>query len=249
MQLKLDADRGRQTRRRRSGPGRRCRASGGAAPTRTPGRGGLVLGQPQPQPRDGLDVPEFPRRWLPAARGGNPAIRRPRLVGVAHTPKRPTRRRSMKPLFVEAGRVRGRGGAPPGQAGPEGVSAGAQQARLLLRHPADPGHPGSRHGHTAPHPHDRRATYDHVNRADEQPGANHHGAHAREHLPGPEWRLRQRPREQRGDRYHPAPAPSAKRVTTPATVALTQHSLLTLRVASCPRWRSASLGRASAPLA
>lgn len=144
---------------------------------------------------------------------GNPAIRRPRLVGVAHTPKRPTRRRSMKPLFVEAGRVRGRGGAPPGQAGPEGVSAGAQQVRLLLRHPADPGHLGSRHGHTAPHPHDRRARCDHVNRADEQPGANHHGAHGREHLPGPEWRLRQRPREQRGDRYHPAPAPSAKRVT------------------------------------
>ena len=249
MQLKLDADRGRQTRRRRSGPGRRCRASGGVAPTRTPGRGGLVLGQPQPQPRDGLDVPEFPRRWLPAARGGNPAIRRPRLVGVAHTPKRPTRRRSMKPLFVEAGRVRGRGGAPPGQAGPEGVSAGAQQARLLLRHPADPGHPGSRHGHTAPHPHDRRATCDHVNRADEQPGATTTVPTDVSTSP-----------DQSGD-YDSGQGSSGETATTllqpralsgslvPPTVALTQHSLPTLRVASRPRWRSAPLGRASAPLA
>jgi hypothetical protein len=35
----------------------------------------------------------------------------------------------------------------------------------------------------------------------------------------------------------------------PPTVALTQHSLPTLRVASRPRWRSAPLGRTSAPLA
>ena len=142
---------------------------------------------------------------------GQPGHLEARLVGVAHTPKRPTRRRSMKPLFVEAGRVRGRAGAPPGQAGPEGVSAGAQQAITAPSgRPRSPRIPSQTHG---THPHDRRATYDHVNRADEQPGANHHGAHGREHLPGPEWRLRQRPREQRGDRYHPAPAPSAKRVT------------------------------------
>jgi hypothetical protein len=249
MQLKLDADRGRQTRRRRSGPGRRCRASGGVAPTRTPGRGGLVLGQPQPQPRDGLDVPEFPRRWLPAARGATQPSGGPGWSASPTPPKRPTRRRSMKPLFVEAGRVRGRSGAPPGQAGPEGSRPAHSRSGYYCAIRQTPVTP------------DPVTDTRHPTPTTDGPGVTTLTAPTSSQAPTTTvpTDVSTSP-DQSGD-YDSGQGSSGETATTllqpralsgslvPPTVALTQHSLPTLRVASRPRWRSAPLGRASAPLA
>jgi hypothetical protein len=99
----------------------------------------------------------------------------------------------------------------------QGAAPGQHTASHHCRYPAVPRHPRSRQGHTAAHPHDRRANCHDAYRiahhpgANYHPGTNHHPGTRHEHLPGPGRQRRSRPREQRADRDHPALAPRPER--------------------------------------